>query len=80
MAPKNPYALPSWGVMTYQTNDQAMAINLIPEAICGTKKFAPMHGNLTPAKLAAGDLAGTAMAARKDFALNPPCADAHRVP
>jgi Tfp pilus assembly protein PilF len=79
VAPKNPDALHLLGVMAYQANDQAMAINLITEAIRGAKKFAPMHGNLALAKLAAGDLAGAAMAARKAFTLSPSYADAHRV-
>jgi Tfp pilus assembly protein PilF len=79
VAPKNPDALHLLGVMAYQANDQAMAINLITEAIRGAKKFAPMHGNLALAKLAAGDLTGAAMSARKAFALSPSYADAHRV-
>jgi Tfp pilus assembly protein PilF len=79
VAPKNPDALHLLGILAYQANEQEMAINLITEAIRGAKKFAPMHGNLALAKLAAGDLAGAAMSARKAFTLSPSYADAHRV-
>jgi Tfp pilus assembly protein PilF len=79
VAPKNPDALHLLGVMAYQANDQQAAINLITEAIRGAKKFVPMQGNLALAKLAAGDLAGAAMGARKAFTLSPSYADAHRV-
>jgi Tfp pilus assembly protein PilF len=79
VAPKNPDALHLLGVLAYLGNDQVAAIDLITEAIRGAKKSAPMQGNLALAKLAAGDLAGAAMSARKAFTLSPSYADAHRV-
>jgi len=79
VARKNPDALHLLGVLAYETNNQAMAINLLTEAVRGAKKFAPMHGNLALAKLAAGDLAGAARSARQAFTLSPSYADAHRV-
>jgi len=79
VARKNPDALHLLGVLAYETNNQAMAINFLTEAVRGAKKFAPMHGNLALAKLAAGDLAGAARSARQAVTLSPSYADAHRV-
>jgi len=79
VAPKNPDALHLLGVLAYETNNQAMAINFLTEAARGAKKFAPIHGNLALAKLAAGDLAGAARSARQAVTLSPAYADAHRV-
>jgi len=79
VARKNPDALHLLGVLAYEANNQPMAINLLTEAARGAKKFAPIHGNLALAKLAAGDLAGAARSARQAFALSPSYADAHRV-
>jgi Tfp pilus assembly protein PilF len=79
VARKNPDALHLLGVLAYETNNQAMAINLLTEAARNARKFAPIHGNLALAKLAAGDLAGAARSARQAFALSPSYADAHRV-
>jgi len=77
--PDNPDALHLLGVLAYQANQQDKAIALITAAIRVHKKYAPMHGNLALAKLAAGDLNGAAASARKAFALSPSYADAHRV-
>ena len=79
VARKNPDALHLLGVLAYETNNQAMAVNLLTEAARSAKKFAPIHGNLALAKLAAGDLTGAARSARQAFALSPSYADAHRV-
>jgi Tfp pilus assembly protein PilF len=79
VARKNPDALHLLGVLAYETNNQAMAIKLMTEALRSAKRYAPLHGNLALAKLAAGDLAGAAASARKAFELSPSYADAHRV-
>lgn len=75
----NPDALHLLGVLAYEANDQDRAVALITAATRVHKKYAPMHGNLALAKLAAGDLNGAAASARKAFALSPSYADAHRV-
>jgi len=79
VARKNPDALHLLGVLAYETNNQTMAIKLMTEALRSAKRYAPLHGNLALAKLAAGDLAGAAASARKAFELSPSYADAHRV-
>jgi Tfp pilus assembly protein PilF len=79
VARKNPDALHLLGVLAYEVNNQPMAIKLMTEALRSAKKYAPLHGNLALAKLAAGDLAGAAASARKAFHLSPSYADAHRV-
>lgn len=79
VARDNPDALHLLGVLAYEVNNQPMAIKLLTQALRTAKKYAPLHGNLALAKLAAGDLAGAATSARKAFALSPGYADAHRV-
>ncbi len=79
MSPANIDALHLLGVLAYEANDQQKAITLLTQAIRIQRRYAPLHGNLALARLAAGDLAGAAASARKAFTLSPSYADAHRV-